>query len=299
MRARYLSETEKAVLREARGRRWRSTARQQGVSDKAQQRLEWMIFYDTVGQRNAWRTAGYFGIAAKTFPKWKGRFDPQNMHSLEDQPRRPKKFRGWEVSLTQQARVRRLRKRYPRYGKAKLKILYEQTYHEPISTWKIERVIRFFQLYPDPERVAQRAKRQQQKPKARIHEAQNLSELLLWHTDTIQLRWYGQRRYIFTAPASALPTSILAPLPARPPISLTGCSIYPRATCRVFTPTMAASSPVSLTKPAASSVSSTFFLASTNPRTIPVSNALTGPSRMNGWPCLRLASTRLTKAPST
>ncbi len=29
MRARYLSETEKAVLREARGRRWRSTARQQ------------------------------------------------------------------------------------------------------------------------------------------------------------------------------------------------------------------------------------------------------------------------------
>ena len=158
-----------------------------------------MIFYHTVGERNARRTAAYFGISAKTFHKWKGRFDPQRLELLEEQSQAPRRRRAWQVSLSQQARVKRLRRRYPKYGKAKLKILYQELYHEPISTWKIERVIRHFQLYPDPERAAKRAKRRQQKPKPRIHQVQDLSEMLLWHTDTIELHWYGQLRYIFTA----------------------------------------------------------------------------------------------------
>jgi len=167
MRKRLLSDAERAVLQEARARRWRSMAIHQGVSAAARQRLEWMIFYDTVGQRNARRTAAYFGISAKTFHKWKGRFDPQHPERLEDQSRAPRR--------------------------------YQEFYHEPISTWKIERVIRHFQLYPDPERAAKRAKRRQQRPKPRIHQVPNLSEMLLWHTDTIRLHWYGQTRYIFTA----------------------------------------------------------------------------------------------------
>lgn len=194
-----LKAKQQAALREARGRRWRSAARQQGISDKAKQRLEWFIFYDTVGQRNARRTAAYFGISTKTFHKWKSRFDPQRLELLEDQPRTPKHLRSWQVSRTQQQRVRRLRKRYPKYGKAKLKILYEQTYHEPISTWKIERVIRLFQLYADPERVAKRAKRTRHAPKPRIHQFEHKPDQLLWHVDTIEIRWYGQHRYIFTA----------------------------------------------------------------------------------------------------
>jgi putative transposase len=194
-----LRELQQAALREARARRWRSAARQQGLSAQAQQRLEWMIFYDTVGQHNARRTAAYFGISTKTFHKWKGRFDPQRLELLEDQSRTPKHLRTWQVSRTQQQRVRWLRKRYPKYGKAKLKVLYEQTYHEPISTWKIERVIRLFQLYTDPERVAKRAKRTQQAPKPRIHQFEHGPDQLLWHVDTIDIRWYGQRRYIFTA----------------------------------------------------------------------------------------------------
>jgi len=199
MRKRLLSDAERAVLQEARARRWRSMAIHQGVSAAARQRLEWMIFYDTVGQRNARRTAAYFGISAKTFHKWKGRFDPQHPERLEDQSRAPRRRRTWQVSLSQQERIRWLRRRYPKYGKAKLKILYQEFYHEPISTWKIERVIRHFQLYPDPERAAKRAKRRQQRPKPRIHQVPNLSEMLLWHTDTIRLHWYGQTRYIFTA----------------------------------------------------------------------------------------------------
>ncbi len=78
-------------------------------------------------------------------------------------------------------------------------MLYQQSYQTSISTWKIERVIRRFHLYPDPERVVKRAKRLQRKPKPRIHQVRDLSEILLWHVDTIQVWWYGQRRYIFTA----------------------------------------------------------------------------------------------------
>jgi transposase InsO family protein len=199
MRARKLSESGRVVLREARCKRWRSLARQQGLSKAGQERLEWMIFYHTVGQRNARRTAAYFGISAKTFHKWKGRFSPRHLEQLEDQSRAPLRRRSWEVTDSQQARVKRLRRRYPKYGKAKLKILYQEIYHEPISTWKIERVIRHFQLYPDPERVAKRARRQRREPKPRIHQVQDLSEPLLWHIDTIRVDWYGLRRYIFTA----------------------------------------------------------------------------------------------------
>lgn len=198
MRASYQAGRQ-AVRREMAAKRWRGLAQQQHISSQARQRLEWIIFYLTVGQRNARRTAAYFGVSAKTFHKWRSRFDPDYLPSLEDHSRRPRKPRGWQVSLTEQYRIRRLRKRYPKYGKAKLKILYQHAYSEPISTWKIERVIRHYQLYSDPDRAAKRAKQLSATPKPRIHQAQSLSELLLWHTDTIQLGWYGQRRYIFTA----------------------------------------------------------------------------------------------------
>jgi len=52
-------------------------------------------------------------------------------------------------TLIQEDRIRQLRKRYPYYGKKKLRVLYEKEYGEEISTWKIERVIRKHQLYPD------------------------------------------------------------------------------------------------------------------------------------------------------
>ena len=199
MKARYQGALNKALRPQTTSEHWRSLAQLWGLSGKAKERLEWMIFYQTVGQENARRTAAYFGISTKTFHKWKKRFEPRYIQSLEERPRAPKKRRTWQVTPLQQERVIALRRQYPKYGKAKLKVLYEQSFHEPISTWKIERVIRHFQLYPDPERVAKRAKRLRREPKLRIHQIPDLSELVVWHFDTILIWWYGQRRYIFTA----------------------------------------------------------------------------------------------------
>jgi hypothetical protein len=60
---------------------------------------------------------------------------------------------------TQEERIRRLRKRYPYYGKKKLKVLYEKENSEGISTWKIERVIRRHKLYPDQKRAEKTARK--------------------------------------------------------------------------------------------------------------------------------------------
>lgn len=162
-----------------------------------------MIFYQTVGEKNAARTAAYFGISRKTFHQWKKRFDPHRIQSLEEHSRAPKKKRAWEVTGEEEQHIRDLRSRYMKYGKKKLKVLYAQEYHTKISTWKIERVVRKHHLYPDPisqKKRTWRMKRRNSKLKTRIHELRKEGyQGTLWHTDSIVIWWYGARRVIFTA----------------------------------------------------------------------------------------------------
>lgn len=183
---------------------WRALASYWQISEKARQKLEWMIFYYTVGKENVTFTATYFGISRKTFHKWKKRFEPHLIQSLEEKSRVPHKKRQWEVTPVQERRIITLRKRYLKYGKRKLKVLYQKEHHEEISTWKVERVIRKHNLYPDLQKHKRRVKRQrrrQQRKKVRVHQldTSQVKPGTLWHTDTIILYWYGQRRTIFTA----------------------------------------------------------------------------------------------------
>lgn len=159
-----------------------------------------MIFYQTVGKRNAKATASYFGISPKTFHKWKSRFDFTRIHSLEEKSRAPLKKRVWQVTPEQEKRIISLREKHIKYGKKKLKLLYKQEFNEVISTWKIERVVRKHQLFPDPVEHKKALKRQKKsKPKKRITELAGGYQGTLWHTDSIVFWWYGQRRIIFTA----------------------------------------------------------------------------------------------------
>lgn len=176
---------------------------QDTLSLPAQLKLEWIIFYHTVGSEDATKTAGHFGISRKTFHKWLGRFNERNLKSLEEHRRTPKHTRIWEVTRVEEDRIMALRKQYIKYGKRKLRVLYEQDYHEGITTWKIERVIRRHQLYPDPVAQAKRAKRIRKatnKLVVRIGDVPTPTTFgHLWHIDAIILWWYGTRRVIFTA----------------------------------------------------------------------------------------------------
>lgn len=175
------------------------------LSDKARLKLEWIIFYHTIGKRSAVGTAGHFGVTRKTFHKWFSRFDEKNLQSLEEKSRTPVTTRDWQVTIEEETNIIDLRKRNMEYGKKKLKTLYLREYKTVISTWKIERVIRKYKLYPDKKKHDMRVeKRHKSKLKVRIHEVKKqlstVSEFgFLWHIDAIIIWWYGKRRIIFTA----------------------------------------------------------------------------------------------------
>lgn len=169
------------------------------LSREAKQRLKWMDYYRK--HKNIAQTCRYFGISRKTFHAWKKRYDPRRLESLESQSRRPKKTRDWEVSRLLEFRILSLRRTHLRYGKEKLKYLYEKEYHEPVSSWKIQRVIQKHNLYYEPHKIKQsQARRKKNKTKKRITElARELRTGFLIAMDTIVIYWNGTKRYIFTA----------------------------------------------------------------------------------------------------
>lgn len=118
------------------------------LSSKAQEKLEWIIFYQTIAKKNVKHAASYFGINPKTLYKWLKRFDEKNSSSLEEQSRRPNKTRGWMVTKEEESNIIDLRKKNLEFGKKKLQVIYKRVYGKYISTWKIERVIRKHDLYP-------------------------------------------------------------------------------------------------------------------------------------------------------
>jgi len=189
------------------GNKWQILRKigQETLSEKAQLKLEWIIFYYTVGKKNVTDTATHFGISRKTFHKWLNRFDEKNLLTLEEVSRAPENTRTWTVTYEEEQRIKALRKQNMEYGKKKLKVLYQKAYGETISTWKIERVIRAYHLYPDKTAHAKQVeKRSKSKQKVRIHEVKDALKQIkefgfLWHIDAIIIWWYGTRRIIFTA----------------------------------------------------------------------------------------------------
>jgi transposase InsO family protein len=160
-----------------------------------------MIYHETVGNHNAYKTAEHFSITAKTFYKWHKRFSDGKVKNLEDESTRPDHLRHWEVTFSEECRVKKLRKKYLHYGKKKIKKLYKDEYHETISTWKIERVIQKHDLYPDP--VQQEKNRRKLKNQIKKNRIQNLvieeKIFFLFHLDTIVIHWGHLKRYILTA----------------------------------------------------------------------------------------------------
>jgi len=168
------------------------------LSASAKKRLAWMDYYRKY--QNISQTCRYFGISRKTFHHWQKRYQPFHLESLEEKSRRPRHTRNWEVSKIQESRVLVLRRKYLRYGKEKLKVIYEQTYPEKISSWKVQRVIEKHGLYYSPAKTEKlRKRRRASEPKRRITELKKEpKEGFLVQTDTIVLHWAGLKRYILT-----------------------------------------------------------------------------------------------------
>mgnify|MGYP000303569795 CR=1 FL=1 len=174
------------------------------LSSHAQLKLEWIIFYQTVGKGNTLLTAKHFGINPKTLHKWKKRFNDRDLSTLEENSRAPKKTRQRDISPLQRERIRSLRKKHIRWGKMKLQKRYLALYCVYISSWKFQVVIEEEHLYFDKATIQKQRKRRKQaqrKPRKRIttlikEEKANF----LWHVDTVVFTLtQGGYRYLLTA----------------------------------------------------------------------------------------------------
>lgn len=91
-------------------------------SRRARQRLKWFDYYDSRG-RNARLTCRHFDISPQTFYRWKRRYNPRHLESLEDRSHLPRHLRQPTYSVELVEAVLKLRETYPRWGKEKLAIL--------------------------------------------------------------------------------------------------------------------------------------------------------------------------------
>ena len=98
-----------------------SLARRNHLSKEAKKRLGWFDYYRKTG--NARLTCRYFGISPQTFYRFKRRFNPRNLTTLESKSPKPQRVRRPETPPQVVEKVRELREKYPRWGKDKLVVL--------------------------------------------------------------------------------------------------------------------------------------------------------------------------------
>ena len=90
--------------------------RVQGISRLAKARLKWLDHYRGHGE-NAALTCRYFGISRQTLYRWKRRYNPRDLTSLEERSHRPRRVRQPTWSRELALAVLHLREQYPRLGK--------------------------------------------------------------------------------------------------------------------------------------------------------------------------------------
>ena len=145
------------------------------------------------------------GHARATFYRWRKRYDPHHLSSLERRSCRPRRCRQPTWRPEHVAAVQRLRERYPRWGKTKLQVLLEQEEGIVLSVAMVGRILahlkrRGLLVEPPRERLRPHARHTRpyavRKPKD-VHPTQPGD---LVQIDTMQLRPLpGVVRYHFTA----------------------------------------------------------------------------------------------------
>jgi transposase InsO family protein len=156
---------------------------------------------------NARLTCRYFGISAPTFYRWKNRYDPYDLTTLEEESRRPHKVQQSRTPGAMESRVLALRDRYPRWGREKLAVLLEREGIQ-LSGSTVGRVmarLRVRGLLAEPENVRQAklARRRRRKPRYAVRKPKGYRVEApgdLVQVDTLQVRLVAnEMRFQFSA----------------------------------------------------------------------------------------------------
>jgi putative transposase len=183
----------------------RSLIRKGTISSGAAARLRWMDHY-TVRQ-NARLTCRYFGISPKTFYRWKNRFDPYDLTTLEEESRRPRQIRQPQTPMAVMDAILELRIQYPRWGKNKLVVLLARK-EIKVSASTVGRVMNRLKargVLIEPVNVIQAklARKRRRKPryavrKPKDYRAEAPGDMV--EVDTLQIKLVpNEIRYQFTA----------------------------------------------------------------------------------------------------
>jgi putative transposase len=162
------------------------------LSKEARRRLKWFDYYHK-HDCNGRLTCRHFDISPQTFYRWKRRYDPHNLVSLENRSCCPKRVRRptWSPELVEA--VLKLREQYPRWGKDKLVILVrEQGFATSTST--VGRILRRLKdrgaLREPLRRAMSASKRRQERAyarrKPRGYQAKEPGDIV--EVDTLDLR---------------------------------------------------------------------------------------------------------------
>lgn len=182
-----------------------SLVRQGTISREASKRLRWLDYYGRY--ENARKTCRYFGISPQTFYRWKNRYDPYDLRTLESGSHRSHKVRQPQTPLKVMERIRELREEYPRWGKDKLAVLLRKEGTE-VSASTVGRVMNRLKargLLREPEnvRLAKLARRRRRKPRYAVRMPKGYSIETpgdLIQVDTLKLHLMSNDvRYHFSA----------------------------------------------------------------------------------------------------
>ena len=176
--------------------RWRKQAKLVSLSPEGTQRLEWMILLDK--GESVENVCREYNVKKSVVYKWKSRFQESRIKSLETLSRKPHNTRKCFKNRDLEYRIIQLRKNRMVQGKMKLKRVYEETFHEKVSSYRIQKVINEYDLYPTYQKVK---KKKASKERLRIRDYEGTPSTFgeIVHLDTIEIRMGEMKRYIMTA----------------------------------------------------------------------------------------------------
>ncbi|MFH2062910.1 MAG: integrase core domain-containing protein [bacterium] len=159
------------------------------ISDDARIRLAWMDSYRECG--NAARVCRHFSIPLRTFWRWRRRYDPFDLASLECRrrgPKRPPARTPWEV----ERRVLALKREHPRWGRRKLALVLSREGAAPCGRTCGRILVRHGRSFRYRTR-----KRRAPKPRVRAAEMRLPGDLL--QVDTKYVALGSRRLFQYTA----------------------------------------------------------------------------------------------------
>jgi len=182
-----------------------SSLRRFGMDEVARQRLRIMEFYDRYGEKAAKEA---FGADRKVISRWRQKLNRHEgaLEGLVPESTRPRRTRTMTVAVDMVQFIRRMRQKYPKLGKEKIKPLLDEYCQEKglksISESAIGKVIKrhklFFQkagrVYHDPgikRRPTQKRLRVKRSPR---HE--DFGHLI---SDTVERATDGVKDYFYNA----------------------------------------------------------------------------------------------------